>query len=292
MSDTSMRIVVADERRVGVLVEVGVDLEGAGVQAGLVREGAGADVGLAAVGRHVGDLADGVRDPGGLAQPLRLEQRHTLLDLQVGDDGEDVGVAGALAVAVDRPLHVGGARRRPRPSSWRRRTRCRCGSGCPRAHPWSRGRRARRRRPGRAASPVGVAQRERPRRRTRPRPDALQGVGPVESVAVEEVLGVEEHPAALTAQEGHRVADHLEVLLEGGPQRQLDVAGMRLGDQGDDRGPESSRARTSGSAAAVDPARRVAPNAASVALRRSTTPAAARRRTPCPWGWRPASRPR
>jgi hypothetical protein len=37
------------------------------------------------------------------------QQRHTLLDLQVRDDGEDVGVAGALAVAVDGALHVRGA---------------------------------------------------------------------------------------------------------------------------------------------------------------------------------------
>ena len=69
---------VADERGVGVLVEVGVDLESAGVQAGLVSESARADVRLAAVGRDVGDLADGVRDPGGLTQPLRLERESTL----------------------------------------------------------------------------------------------------------------------------------------------------------------------------------------------------------------------
>ena len=89
-----------------MLVEVGVDLEGAGVQARLVGEGARPDIRLPAVGRDVGDLADRVGDAGGLAQPLRCDERHTLLDLEVGDHGEDVGVAGALAVTVDRALDV------------------------------------------------------------------------------------------------------------------------------------------------------------------------------------------
>ena len=55
---------VADERRVDVLVGA-LDLDHAvGVVAGLVGEGAGADVGLLRPGRHVRDLADEVRDLG------------------------------------------------------------------------------------------------------------------------------------------------------------------------------------------------------------------------------------
>jgi hypothetical protein len=32
---------------------------------------------------------------------------QSLLELEVGDDGEQVGIAGALAVTVDRSLHMG-----------------------------------------------------------------------------------------------------------------------------------------------------------------------------------------
>ena len=67
-------------------------------------------------------------------------------------------------------------------------------------------------------------------------PHGLEGVVAVRGVAVEEVLGVEEDPATLGAQERDGVADHLEVLLEGRAQGPLDVAGVRLRDEGDDLG--------------------------------------------------------
>ena len=205
------------------------------MQAGLVSEGAGPDIGLAAVGRNVGDLADGVRDPGGLAQASRLQQRHTLLDLQVRDQGEDVRVTGALSVAVDGPLHVGRARV---DGGHRVGDRTAGVVVAVDAH-------ARTGRVddiandvgdlGREHPPVGVAQRDDLGARLGRGPDALQRIGPVQPVAVEEVLRVEEHPPPLTAQEGHRVANHREVLLQRGPQGLLDVPGMRLGHEGDDR---------------------------------------------------------
>ena len=61
-------------------------------------------------------------------------------------------------------------------------------------------------------------------------------VGRVGPVAVEEVLGVEEDPLALLPQVAHRVGDHRQVLVERGPQGQLDVAVVALGDQRHDRG--------------------------------------------------------
>ena len=64
----------------------------------------------------------------------------------------------------------------------------------------------------------------------------LERVVAVGAVAVEEVLGVEEDRLPLGAQVGDGVADHREVLLERGAQRELDVALVRLGDQRDDRG--------------------------------------------------------
>jgi hypothetical protein len=63
--------VVADDRRVEVVVELGAHLDRAGVQAGLVRERRGADEGLVVVGGDVGQLGDGVADPLQLRQALR-----------------------------------------------------------------------------------------------------------------------------------------------------------------------------------------------------------------------------
>src|SRR5699024_7661956 len=101
--------VVADLARVDVLVQVRVDPDGAGVQPRLVRERAGADVGLAGERGDVGDLADRVRDPGDLLQPGAGESAQAELELEVGHHGEQVGVPGALPVAVHAALHVPGA---------------------------------------------------------------------------------------------------------------------------------------------------------------------------------------
>ena len=91
--------------RVEVVVQLGADLDGAGVQPGLVREGRVADVGLVVVGGDVGQLGDRVAHPLQLRQALR-HHRQVHLHGEVGDQRERVGVARALAVAVRRP-HVG-----------------------------------------------------------------------------------------------------------------------------------------------------------------------------------------
>jgi hypothetical protein len=59
----------------------------------------------------------------------------------------------------------------------------------------------------------------------------------VELEAIEEVLGVDHDPAPLPGQVPHGVAQHGEVLLARGAQRQLDVTAVTLGDQGHDGGP-------------------------------------------------------
>ena len=90
--------------------------------------------------------------------------------------------------------------------------------------------------PARQHAAVGVAQRDDLGTGVVRRAQHLERVVTVGAVAVEEVLGVQEHRLPLLAEVGDGVADHREVLLERGPQRQLDVAVVRLGDQGDDRG--------------------------------------------------------
>ncbi len=103
---------VADRIRSDVLVGVARPGDGAGVQPGLVGEGGGADEGLMGIGRDVDQLGDVMGDR---REPLE----------PVGADGADphlqasgrapwrsqIGVAGALAVAVDATLDLGHALR-------------------------------------------------------------------------------------------------------------------------------------------------------------------------------------
>src|SRR5690606_31320445 len=82
--------VVADQGRVDVLVQVRVDLDGGGVQPGLVREGGDADVGLVGGRGDVGDLGDGLGDPGHLAQAAPGQHAAAVLEDQGGDHREQV----------------------------------------------------------------------------------------------------------------------------------------------------------------------------------------------------------
>ena len=75
----------------------------------LVGEGVAADVGLVGVRSQVAELVDEV---GGLGQARELRGRDHFeahLQLQCRQDRDEVGVAAALAVAVDRALYKTGA---------------------------------------------------------------------------------------------------------------------------------------------------------------------------------------
>ncbi len=211
--------VVADDRRVDVLVEVGVGLDGADVQPGLVREGAAPDPRLVGVGRDVGDLGHGVRHPTQLDQPAGRQHLPTRLDLERGDDAEQVGVAATLAVAVGRALHVGrpdvdrGERvghraqavslwawmptRRPVPTTAPTMSASRYGSMPPLVSQSTS-----------TSAPASAAT-----------VSTLHRVHRIREVAVEEVLGVQEHPLSFGREVRDAVADHREVLLAGGARR-------------------------------------------------------------------------
>ena len=158
------------------------------------------------------------------------------LELEVGDDGDEVGVAGALAVAVDAALHVRGAGRDRGE---------RVGNGTAAVvvgvdadagaggldhveHDVGD--------PVGQHAAVGVAERDDLGAGLGSGAEDLERVLAVGAVAVEEVLGVEEHRLPLLAQVGDGVAHHREVLLQRGAQRELDVAVVRLRDEGDDPG--------------------------------------------------------
>ena len=93
---------VADRGGVDVLERRGVGVDAGDVQPALVREGVLAHVGLVGVGDEVEELVEQVR---GLGQPGQRGQAVVPhLELEVGDDRDEVGVAAALAVAVHRAL--------------------------------------------------------------------------------------------------------------------------------------------------------------------------------------------
>ena len=122
--------VVADLGRVEVLEGAGVGGDAGGVHARLVGEGVAPDVGLVGVGRHVAELVEVVGGRGEARELLVADDVEAHLQLQGGQDRGEVGVAAALAVAVDACPAPGGRPLRPRRGCWRRRTRRRCGCGC------------------------------------------------------------------------------------------------------------------------------------------------------------------
>ena len=98
--------VVADLGRFDVLVVHRVFDDGRHVIASLVGEGRRADVGRESVHGQVGQFGDEPGRGGDLAQLMVLDDSNAHLELQVGDDRGQVGVAAALSVAVETALDL------------------------------------------------------------------------------------------------------------------------------------------------------------------------------------------
>ena len=62
-----------------------------------------------------------------------------------------------------------------------------------------------------------------------------EGIGGVSPVPVEEMLRIEDHLLAPSLQKGDRIADHLQVFLEGDPEDLRDVEVPALPEDGDGR---------------------------------------------------------
>ena len=170
---------------------------------------------------------------------LRGKAVQPHLQHEVGDDGDEVGVAAALAVAVDGALHVAHALGH-RGESIRHRT-----LGVIVDVDAQRAGRLHHLLHGtedlddlvRHAAAVGVAEDEAVRARRLRRPQGGQRVLAIPLEAVEEVLGVVDDLLEVLVEVGDRVADHGEVFLERGAERRGDVEVPRLAEDGDDRRP-------------------------------------------------------
>ena len=207
---------VADRLGIDVLVGVLGAGDGAGVEAGLVGEGPGADVGRLRADRPVEQLGDVVADARQLGQPAVGEAAIAELQLEVADDRREVGVAGALADAGQRPLDVA---RSPGDGGHRvghgaagvvvavdadRDVATDVGDdGGGRRFDLMRQRAA-----------VGVAEHDMAGAADHGRLEDAQGELGIGLEAVEEVLHVDEDQPAGVTEEAHRVGDHRFALVE------------------------------------------------------------------------------
>ena len=204
-----------------MLVRVAGAGDRAGVQPCLVGERGRADVGLLRIERHVHHLGDVVGDRREPLEALLGDRAHAHLQRQVRDGRGEVAVAGALAVAVDRSLHVG------RAATYAREGVGDAAAGvvvgvhadphvvAEVAHDLGHD--------GldlvRERAAVGVAEHERAGAlldRGFEHAEAELGVA---LVAIEEMLRVEEHVEPRATQELDRVGDHGHALVEGGLER-------------------------------------------------------------------------
>jgi hypothetical protein len=222
---------VADERRVDVLERGRIGADAGCVQPGLVREGVLADVRLAGVGLAVEQLVGEVRGLRQQAQLLVGDHAVAQLQLQIGDDRDEVRVAGALADAVHRALHLG---RAGLDGHERVGDRAAAVVVAVDADRDARQRLAHiRHRTGDLAGqrgPVGVAQHDALGAGRGGRAQALDRVVAVLAQAVEEVLGVEDHALALPDEEGDGLRDHRQVLRARDAHDLLDMTDRGLAD--------------------------------------------------------------
>ncbi len=212
---------VADGQRVDVGVGAGHLRDGGNVQPGLVREGSRPHIGLLRVRREVRELRGEMRDLGQAGELRVRHDVHAELQLEVGDDGDDVRVAAALAPAVEASLHLprAGLHGKERVGDGQlgvvvavdaNRARHRLDGGGHTPHDGVR----------QGAAAAGAQGGER--------------IGGVGGVPVEEVLGVEDNFAAAVAEEADRVRDHRQVLLLRRLEDITYLGGGRLPDKGDD----------------------------------------------------------
>ena len=99
-------LAVADRFGRDMLIRGRILEDGAHVDSAFVREGAAADVGLIVAHRQVGELGDKSRDSGQVHKLVAADGGVAEFQLEVRDDGRQVGTAAAFPVAVHGALDV------------------------------------------------------------------------------------------------------------------------------------------------------------------------------------------
>ncbi len=198
-----------------------------------MRERRAADEGGLRVERHVHELGDVVGHRRESFEAVARDRLDPHLQREVGDDRREVAVPGAFAVPVDRPLHLHRATEHAG-----ERVRDPTTGVVVQVHP-DRGVDVLDDRTDRVfdlvreRTAVGVAQHEAVgarERRSLEHPEAELGVRPV---AVEEVLGIEEHGEAVGLEVLDRIGDHRDTFVERGLERFEHVVVPALPDDAD-----------------------------------------------------------
>ena len=225
---------VAHSARVDVFVGVARSTQRRCVEARFVGECRRSDIGLLGVDREVDEFSDVMRNRREVSEMPVGETSDPHLEFEVGHDRHKVAVPNPLAISVDRALHLGGAgsnrRKRIRYPTTGVVVEVDAHAAVDVRHDG----RNRRLDVGRQRATVGVAQHDRfgaGHRRRLHHPKAELRVA---LEAVEEVLGIEEHPLALRNQILDRVGHHGDTLVERGLERLGDVVVPALADDADD----------------------------------------------------------
>ena len=204
---------VADQRRVDVLVARGEFLHGVHMRATLVRERRRADPRLARVVPDVGDFIHELGKFLELAQRRGGQTRLAQLQLQAGNDTGHVAIARAFAVAVHRGLHMArtGFDRSQRVRHAKADVVVRVDAHAA-VEPADGGLRDGRNFTRQTAA-VRVTQHHHVRTRLLGGLPGGDGVFRVELVAVEAMLGVVDDELPVVLEVTHGVADHAEVFV-------------------------------------------------------------------------------
>ena len=210
-------------------------LHGVDVQTAFVRERRHSHVGRADIVRHVGQL---IHKMGQISESGQIQAEiDAHLQLQIRHRGGQVAVAHALAIAVDRPLHLHRSRADGRES---------VGDSDPaivvRVDSHGNSQRGDHRARGllheiREASAVGFAEDDEIRAGFVRGFYGLERIFGILPVAVEKMFGVVQHLAPVRLQMANRIGDHREVFLQRDLKDLRDVQRPRLADDRHGRRP-------------------------------------------------------
>ncbi|OPZ81783.1 MAG: hypothetical protein BWY77_00484 [bacterium ADurb.Bin431] len=168
---------------------------------------------------EIGDLADVAGEAGQFVQGDRRREGDLQLEQGAGDDRTEIGVAAALSVAVDRPLDVA------HPEFERGEAVGHCDVAVVVGMQAERHlREALPHRPDDPGQPegegaaVGVAEDDAGGTRLPRGGEGAEGVLGIGEITVKKVFGVIDDLLAVVVEKGDRIADEMEVLLQGGAQ--------------------------------------------------------------------------